>query len=351
MDFNELYARHEANLEDFWGRRQNGPRFRREFTLFGRPMCVTGNQERILAAVDHSLPLYATAPTTDHPPLSIHLVVRQAAVDPGPVPENLLDVIQYAGYGNWLSLRIGGWGHGHVDLAAGRAVVVLTPPLGGRPDLVSRGILNTIFNNLMTEQGFSMLHCTGLLRHGRALLLMAPHNSGKSTTALRLVMAGYRLLSDSQIYVSPDSDEIQLLGFPVGKVKLRRDMVPEFPQLRPFLEAEPVREETKFSLNLRRLHPDRVQTTAVSPHSIDLCLLSQGGSPETELTPAAETAVWDAIMANSIFYDTAEAWRRNLAPVRRLVARARAHHLAIGRDPDGIIATIDSIRPQTGSAQ
>lgn len=345
MDWKTLYDRHKGQLEDFWGRRDNGPRFGRDFTLFGRPAQATSNEEGVLAAVGHSLPLFSSAPATGHRPFSIHLVVQPLPLDPGPPPPNLFAVSHYSGYGDWLSIRIGIWGHCHLDLAAGRAVAVLSPRLAQRPELVSRGLLNTIFTNLVIGSGFGMLHCTGLLRDNRALLLMAPHNSGKSTTALRLALAGYTLLSDSQIYVSPDSDALQLLGFPVGKAKLRRDMVAEFSQLRPLLTAEPVRDETKYSIDLRRLDPELVCTAAVTPQAIELCLLGRHDRPETTLAPAAPATIWEAIMANSLFYDTPATWQRNLAQIERLVSRARAHHLTIGTDPAAIVATINARWP------
>ena len=341
MDWKTLYDRYKGQLEDFWGRRENGPRFERAFTLFGRPGQVTSNDEGLLAAVGYSLPLFSSAPTIDRPPFAIHLAARPMPLDPGPPPANLFATTRYSGYGEWLSIQTGGWGHCQVDLAAGRAIAVLAPELAGRPALVSQGLLNTIFTNLVIGSGFGMLHCTGLLRGNRALLLMAPHNSGKSTTALRLVLAGYRLLSDSQIYVSPDSEALQLLGFPVGKVKLRRDMVAEFPQLRPLLTAEPVRDETKYGVDLRRLDPDLVCTTAVTPEAIDLCLLRRHDEAETTLAPVAPATLWEAVMANSLFYDTAETWQRNLAQIERLVARARAHHLAVGTDLAGIVTTVN----------
>lgn len=346
MNWQTLYERYERGLEDFWGRRQNGPRFGRQFTLFGRPAEVTSNDKGMLAAVDYSLPLFSSAPTIDRPPFSIHLVARPMPLNPGPPPENLFAITRYSGYQEWLSIQMGGWGHCQVDLAAGRAVAVLAPELAERPELVSQGLLNTIFTNLVIGSGFGMLHCTGLLRAKRALLLMAPNNSGKSTTALRLALAGYRLLSDSQVYVSPDSDELQLLGFPVGKVKLRRDMAAEFPQLRPLLTAEPVRDEVKYSVDLRRVDPELVWTAAVTPEAVDLCLLGLHDRPETTLAPAAPAMVWEAIMANSLFYDTAEAWQRNLGQIERLVTRARAYHLTVGTDPAGIVTTVNMLRPK-----
>lgn len=345
MDWQALFNAHQAGLEDFWGRRQNGPRFRRDFTLFGRPIRVSSNHQKVLAAVDDSAPLFSTAPASGAAPFTVHLVVGEMPIDPGPPPEDLFTVIQYSGHAEWLAMQIGEWGHCQIDTVAGRATAVLSPRLAERPYLVSRGLMNTIFTNLVIGAGFGMLHCTGLLRGKHTLLLMAPHNSGKSTTAFRLVLAGYTLLSDSQVYVSPDSERLQLLGFPVGRLKLRQDMVPHFPQVHALLKPEPVRDEIKQIFDLRKWNEERACTSAVYPQSVDLCLLTRHDAAHTILRPASPAAVWEAVMANSIFYDTAVAWQRNLAQINRLIARTRHHHLTIGTDPAHIIKTLDTLIP------
>ncbi|MEI2609998.1 MAG: hypothetical protein V9G20_15350 [Candidatus Promineifilaceae bacterium] len=343
MDFARLYHQHQDQLEDFWGRRTNEPVFQREFTLFDRVIRLLSNDEGVIAAADHAIPLYSTAPPANQPPLTIHLIVRPAPQSPGPPPEDLLSLIRYTGYGDWLSLHIGPWGHCQINPRAGEAIAVLDPTLAQRPDLVSRGLLNTIFTNFFIGLGYGMLHCTGLWRQGRALLLMAPHNSGKSTTAFRLVLAGNQLISDSQIYVSPYQEQLQLMGFPVGRVKLRQDMVPLFPEIHHLLTPEPVRQETKQIFDLRQWQPELAITKAVHPEVITLCLLRRSGQRETRVEPAPLATVWEAVMANSIFYDTAAAWQHNLQQAKRLIAAASHYHLVIGTEPTGIIAAVERL--------
>jgi hypothetical protein len=345
MVFEQLYAQHEHLLEDFWGRRENQPRFERHFYLFGRLMQVLSNDEGVLAAVDLSRLLYSEAPPTVEKGFMLQLVVRPSAQEPGPPPEDLFDHIQYSGYGRWLALHVGRWGQAFVDLEAGAAVVILTPELAARPDIVSRGLLNTLFNNLLTASGFSMLHATGLERNGRALLLMAPHNSGKSTTALRLVMGGFRLLSDSQIYLSPDHEMLWLMGFPVGLAKLRTDMVAAFPQVAPYLESERVRDEVKYRVNLRRMDARLFCGEAVQPVGVTFCLLARNGQAESRVRPATREEVMAAVMVNSIHYDTAAVWQRNLVLISQLVDGAELYHLTIGTDVAGIAELAQALCP------
>lgn len=339
-----LFDQGAYQLEDFWGRRENGPRFKCEFTLFGRPVQVTSNEEQVLAAMELARPQYSRTTPTAHPPLTLHIVVRPTPVDPGPFPPNLMAHNQYTGFADWLMIQLGGWGSCFMDLGQGKAVAVITPSLAQRPHVLCHALLNTIFTNWLINAGFAMLHCTGLLKADRVLLLLAPHNSGKSTTALRLVLAGYTLLSDSMMFISPDTDELELLGFPVGKTKLRGDMKPLFPDLQPHLEPEPVRDEMKYSVDLRRYNPALVCETAVRPRHLDICLLTRHNQPHSHLAPAPYDEVMHTIMDNnSIFFDTPDIWLPGLRLIDSCVRQAHCHHLTIGTDPTHIIATVEGL--------
>jgi hypothetical protein len=139
-----------------------------------------------------------------------------------------------------------------------------------------------------------------------------------------------------------------LTGFPVGRVKLRRDMLPDFPDLHWLLAPEEVRGETKYSLDLRQLDPDLVRDTAVTPERVELCLLTRQGGPATTLRPAARAEVLEVAMLNSLHYDRAEAWRPNVANIERLVDMAHCHHLVVGTDADSLLDTIGSLWQQPG---
>lgn len=343
MEFDRLYARHAANLEDFWGRRDTQLNYVRDFQIFGHAVRLAANQPGVLGAADFSAPLYSTAPPVAAPPLLIRLVVRPRPQPLAPLPENLFNDIQYSGGDDWLAIQLGAWGHCQVDLSAGRALAVLSPELAAQPEVVSRCLLNTLLNNLLTARGLSMLHATSLVRGEQVLLLIAPHGTGKSTTALRLALAGYPLMSDSQVYLTARPDGLLLTGFPVGRVRLRRDMLADFPSLRELLTPEEVRGETKFTLDLRRVDPTLVRATAVAPERVELCLLTRHAAAATTVRPATRAEVLDVAMQNSLHYDRAEAWRPNVANIEQLVDLARWRHLTVGTDPNGLLDTVNGI--------
>jgi hypothetical protein len=378
----ELYARYAGELEDFWDRRNNAPRFQRSDLVFGHPIVVESNDRVLLGAVDFSLPLFSRAPAVSASPFHIQLVAASSARTrnsmsgpPGPPLANLIDAIWFSGDAEWLMIHVGAWGHAYVDLspAGQRATVVLDEELAQEPALVARAVLNTILLNFCLHRGYALLHASCLLRGDSALLLMAPHNTGKSTTALHLLLeGGFRLLTDSMVHISPVHPFPTLCGFPVNRIKLRRDMAARFPYLQQLSTAEIVRDETKYVVDLRAAvrpsHPadqpsdpvgqrsrgsqsspdptwsQLLEDEAVTPATVELCLLDRHDRAESLLRPAKPGAVWEAAMRNSLFFDRPDVWQRNLLQLRPFIEMARAHHLVIGHDPAGIVAAVDRLQ-------
>ena len=317
----------QAKLEDFWQRRANQLKYEKSFALFGHLATVQSNSVEMLTAVDLALPLYTKSAQTKSPLGQIQLVVQPFRLAPGAVPDSLMQQITYSGSADWLMMQLGQWGIVHMDLTQKRATAVLDPQLAIRPDIVAQSILHTIILNLVIASSYGMLHASCLVREGVALLLLAPHNTGKSTTALRLALAGFPLLTDSMVFV----DEAGFLhGFPVGIVKLRGDVIKQFPQLRPFLQTEIVRQETKYRVDLRAADQVFVQETAVRPQKIIICLLSRHDVAESVVEDVTETAVTQAILQNSLYVDQPHIWQQNLDKLQKLLVGETAVNLKIG---------------------
>ena len=328
-DFDWLSVLPEIELADFWQRGANELRWRREARLFGHPLVVESNEEAVLAAVALALQNYTQTAQVKRPLGALQLVVQPMRQPPGPAPDDLMQQITYSGSADWLMMQLGGWGVAHLDLARRLGSVVLDPQLAARPDLVAQCVLHTLLLNLVIGHGYGMLHASCLVRDEVALLLLAPHNTGKSTTALRLALAGFRLLTDSMVFVDGDGF---LHGYPVGLAKLRGDMVDQFPELRPFLQPEIVRQETKYRVDLRAVNPDFVQETAVRPRKIILCLLSRHEEEETVEEEVGEAEVIQAILQNSLYVDQPQVWRQNVANLKGVLVGGTAVGLKLGAD-------------------
>jgi hypothetical protein len=188
-----------------------------------------------------------------------------------------------------------------------------------------------------------MLHASALVKDGHILVLQAPHGTGKSTTALRLLLNGYQLLSDSQIYLAERDDALWIGGFPIGRIRLRTDMLSHFPALAAETQTEPVRNETKHQVDLTRVDPALTRREMIRVPHVEFCLLERWDKSESKIEPLSEDELWSEIMVNSLHYDTPELWNENLRRVDLFLRRANLHRLRIGTSEAGILKTVNEL--------
>jgi hypothetical protein len=338
MDPLEQYTRIAAELDDFWGRRAADPRYNRPSTIFGHPFILRSNDETLLAALERSARQFSRAEALDLPPFQVQIIVQTPRTAVEPPPDDLTEQIWYTGSGDWLMLRAGPWGHAYVDLARGEATAVIAPELAARPDLVSRALLNTILLNFCLHHGYGLLQAAFLVRDGRGLLLIAPGDSDRAAVALQLVLDGFRLVTADSVHLSPYG--ALLCGYPVGTMVLREEILTRFPQVHAYLRREHGRTARTFTLDLRQYDPRLVVDSAWPAGVIDIFLLEHHDEERTTIVPADDDEVWEAVLRSSMAFDDAAVWQRNLARITPLLARARAHHLTMGRDLADVVTAV-----------
>ncbi|MDQ2690915.1 MAG: hypothetical protein M3Y68_02665 [Chloroflexota bacterium] len=342
-DFNELYRQHQHRMEDFWSRRANQPKYEKTIHVFGHPVIFESNHEKILESAALAESMYSSIDSWNDSTWHIQLTVHDPDPAPGTPPERLIDRVHYAGAGDWLAIDLREWGHCFVDMRGGEAYAVLSSSLADNPGQVCLVLINTILTNFITRHGYSMLHASALVRDQEILLLQAPHGTGKSTTALRLLLNGYQLLSDSMVYIGERDGELWMGGFPVGRIKLRADMLPLFPDLAAEAEIEPVRSETKHRVDLKRLKPTLICQEMLLIRRVEVCLLERWNRSESSIEPLSEEELWQEIMVNSLHYDTPELWDENLRRIALLLRRSTLHRLHIGTSEEGILKAVNRL--------
>lgn len=342
-DYNDLYRQHQHRMEDFWSRRKNAPKYEKTIYVFGQPVIFDSNHENVLHAAALAEQMYSSCLPRDQSAWRVHLTVHDPEPEPAAPPERLIDLVHYAGADDWLSIDLREWGHCFVDMKRAEAHAILSSSLAENPRLVCQVLLNTILNNFATRHGYSMLHASALIKDGHILILQAPHGTGKSTTALRLLLNGYQLISDSQIYLYEDNGTLWMGGFPIGRIRLRADMLPLFPVLAAEAQTEPVRNETKHRVDLMRVDSALTHSEMIQVQHVEFCLLERRDKSESTLEPLSEEELWPEIMVNSLHYDTAELWKENLYRVDMLLRRADLHRLRIGTSEDEIIKTVNQL--------
>jgi hypothetical protein len=341
-DFDELYRKHNERMEDFWSRRVNAPKFQKTIHVFGYPILFDSNHEKVLEAAIFAEEMYSVWAVQNEVSWRVHLTAR-SGLETTPAPERLVDYLSYTGAEDWISIDLREWGNCLVDMRRGEAYVILSSSLAKNPKLVCQLFINTILNNILTRHGYSMIHASALIKDDHLLILQAPHGTGKSTTALRLLLNGYKLVSDSQIYVGEHNEELWMGGFPVGRIKLRTDMLSLFPGLSAEVEIEYIRNEIKHRVELKRVDSALTYQDMIRIHHAEFCLLERWDRSESKIESASEDEVWQAMMVNSLHYDTPEIWRENLHRIELLLKRANLHRLRIGTSEDEIIKTVNSL--------
>lgn len=330
-------------MEDFWSRRANAPKYEKTIHVFGQPVLFDSNQEQLLRVATLAEQMYSTGNFGHESVWHVHLTVHDPDPLPAPPPERLIDLVHYAGAEDWLSIDLREWGNCFVDMKRGEAFAVLASSLAEHPEQVCLVLINTILTNFITRHGYSMLHASALVRDERLLLLQAPHGTGKSTTALRLLLNSYQLLSDSMVYIGEHNGDLWMGGFPVGRIKLCTDMLPLFPALASVAQVEPVRNETKHRVDLMRVNPALTRREMVQIQRVEFCLLERWDRPGSRIEPLSEDELWREIMVNSLHYDTPELWHENLRRVELLLRKAKLHRLRIGSSEAEILKTVNQL--------
>lgn len=324
--------------EDFWSRRANAPAWHARFLAWGMPVEVAANHPDLAAAARLSAQRFGQDDDrVEVPPARIQVIVPAEAGDQPAA--DWPAALRYTGSGDWISLSAGaaGYGVGHLDTR--QALVVLAPALAAQPHLVSRYFIDHyVLNFLFRDWG--MLHASVVLDPaGETLVaLFGEHNSGKSTSALRLLRAGWRFLADGMLLIQPRAGEWAAAGYPVGEVKLRDDMLAAFP------EYTGRREQGKTVIDLRAAAPAGVVAATCRPRRLHLCWVERGRGPATRLAPLEPAAARAAVAAHTVYWDEAPRLLGNSRILNQLLGAAGCHRLTLGSELGGLLAALEALR-------
>jgi HprK-related kinase B len=75
-------------------------------------------------------------------------------------------------------------------------------------------LVNNCYATVVLRRGHVLLHASAVTRKERTAVLAGPPGAGKSTSALHLVEAGFRCLSNDRVMAKPRRDMVEALGYP-----------------------------------------------------------------------------------------------------------------------------------------
>jgi hypothetical protein len=339
----DFIIEHLDILPDAWRRKETSTLYTLDFSAFGFSVHFASNHPTLLEGARISASRYSQSATKEAGrPIRLTFLLDRQRTAP-PVPPDWPARLRYLATGLWLSIDSGEWGNGFAHLERREGFAFLSEALASQPYLYSRYLADSFLLNMLRYSGLGQLHASCVYKSGKALLLSAPHNSGKSTTAFRLARCGYRLLSDGMTYIRSTTGRLELLGYPTGEVKLRLDMVAEFPDLQGEGEERLVREDKKMVVNLLKVAPEQVLTQSIFPGEIVLCLLERGEGAETFVERIDFESARLALFPEITHYDESRVIRSNLAAVETLLRQARLYRLRLGSNAAGMIAQVERL--------
>jgi HprK-related kinase B len=75
-------------------------------------------------------------------------------------------------------------------------------------------LVNNCYAKVILRRGHVLLHASAVSRDRRTAVLAGPPGAGKSTSALHLVEAGFRCLSNDRVLARPTGETVEALGYP-----------------------------------------------------------------------------------------------------------------------------------------
>lgn len=336
---------HAAAFPDFWNRRSDDSFFEMHFTAYGYNVHMQTNDSAVLNAAKISAGRYShAAPLSGDPVITLSILVVPSFPNT-PVPDEMPALLQTVGIGDVLYQAATPWIQWVTDLKTRTCTMMISTALANEPWQLSRSIIDRAVLNILVREGVGQLHATTLVRDDTALLFIAPHGTGKSTTAFHLLNAGFRLMGDGLAFVRTARSEqaqprFELMGYPVGEAKLTTEAKPLFPEWEGDGIEVTAHNVRKHVVNLRAVAPNKMTAESIIPKRVILCLAERNGQPLTTAERMNAESAFVRVLPDTIFWDEPDAMARSLDVVKQLIQHASCYRLTLGADRRQLIDTV-----------
>ncbi len=184
------------------------------------------------------------------------------------------------------------------------------------------------------DRGLQLVHGAGVVRDGRAALIVGRGGSGKSSTALTCMERGFDLLGDDYVVVGGDPFHLWSL---YSSVKV----VPQQLGGRPSLHGLTPTEDGSFDKSVFFLAPDRDEFLASgAPLEVLLSARVATGSTTSSLATCDALEI-DAALSSDTLRHLPHAGHATQQVLNRLSTSVPARRLLLGRDRDGVAKTVE----------
>lgn len=203
-----------------------------------------------------------------------------------------------------------------------------------RPTVIRNLFLQTILLELLRAVRLYWVHAACVAEAGRAVLLVGPTGSGKTTTGLNLVESGFQFLSQDRTLIRLGTPPL-LLGFPEDLAVTQKTLA-LFPNLGRRLGPLPA-VRGKHQIDPGVLWPESLAATA-QPALILFPHLT--GADRSSMQPVSPVQALQRLLPNSLLASRPEIARLHFEALARLVEASKAFELHLGSDIESIPALV-----------
>lgn len=220
---------------------------------------------------------------------------------------------------------------GQVNLSLRQTAGLLTAEGVMQPEALRNGrfedITYTSLAPLLRRRGYFLLHAFAAAKEGQAVLLVGASGSGKTTSGLSLLLAGWGLISNDVtllqarpdgVYALPTPDAVSIRPASLTLLPALRQRLPDWTGERPFsLSAyEVVNGRWAAPTPIRALYFPQIENRA-----------------ESALQPLPRAVALARLLEESVDRWDAPLLPDHLALLQAVSLQASAYNLRLGRDP------------------
>jgi hypothetical protein len=231
--------------------------------------------------------------------------------------------------------------HGHllIDKAKGILNGRLVAPIELHPALLTSFFFLLPLSELLASRGLNMIHAAALERKGRGVLIPGVSGSGKTTSCVALIRAGYRCLSDDKPFLRENGNGIEVLAFP-ERIDVTERTISFFPEL----DAAPPG-VLKTGYRKRHFHPEALYpgSTAETVRPALILFPHISGESESKLEKLSKIRALEAILPHGLLVLDREPSERQFDLLTRLVERADCYRLHFGNDVLNLPRLVDPL--------
>jgi hypothetical protein len=207
----------------------------------------------------------------------------------------------------------------------GEAIAFITPALAADKPNLRYNVIECLGLLLASFRDRTPVHAGAIVRDKRAIMLVGPSGTGKSSLCYAAVRAGFRLLAEDVVYVGLDGG-LSLWGCP-WRLHLLGDAVRFFPELAGLPVTTQANGKQKLALSIEAIRPGAAQ-----PHAREatVCFVERATSGTSTLEPmSADEAYHRLISKREPGFDL----HNRIDEVAAALVATQAYRLRMGYDP------------------